>query len=284
VVAADQPGNAIYNPAPEVTHTVVVLDNRVTIALIGAPNPVFVSNPITFNATVASPAGTPTGSILFLDGTVPLGTISLTGAFASLTTSTLTVGTHIITAVYSGDAVFATVTSAPLSVLVEDFRLTIANPDLTIPHGGTAVYNLTVTTVGGAYMASTIQFSLTGYPDHSPVTFNPPQVVTGSGTTHFTLTIQTPDYPVGPWNGASLPRRGLPLACVSLATFFALGRRRRRFRSRLTQIATWLLAFALSTTMVSLSGCTWGAEPFSMTVTATSGALSRSVGAHLVSE
>jgi len=281
VVAADQSGNAIYNPAPEVTRQLVVLDNRVTVTLTGVPNPVFLKDPITFTVTVTSPAGTPTGSILFLDGSAPLVTVPLNGTTAGFTTSTLTLGLHNITAIYSGDAVFATITSAPLSVLVEDFSLTISNPEVTIDHGGTAVYNLTVTTVGGTFMASTIQFAVTGNPDHSPLAFNPPQVATGSGTTNVTLTIQTPDYPVGPW--AQVSGRRFTLAFLSLGALFGLGRRRR---SRLSRIATLLLAIGLSLAATTLSGCGsgWGAQPYSMTVTASSGVLSHSVSAHLVSQ
>jgi hypothetical protein len=280
VVAANQAGNAIYDPAPQVTRQLFVLNNTVTVTLTGAPNPVFLKNPITFTASVASPSGTPTGSITFMDGTTPLATVPLSGLTASFTTATLTIGQHTITAIYSGDAVYLPATSAPLLVLVEDFSLTISNPNVTISHGGTAVYNLTVTTVGGTYMASTIQFAVAGNPDHSPFAFNPPLVATGSGTTNFTLTIQTPDYPVGPWAQVAGPR--ITLACLLLGALFGIARNRRRFVSRL---AILLLAIGLSVGVTTLSGCGgWGAQPYSMTVTASSGALSHSVGAHLVSQ
>jgi hypothetical protein len=283
VVAANQPGNAIYNPAPAVTRQLFVLDNQVAVTITGVPNPVFLNDPITFAATVTSPSGTPTGSMLFLDGSTPLATVPLTGETASFTTATLTMGQHTITATYSGDAVFATTTSAPLTVLVEDFSLTISNPNVTISHGGTAVYNLTVTTVGGTFMASTIQFAVTGNPDHSLLAFNPPQVDTGSGTTNFTLTIQTPDYPVGPWAQVGGPR--LTLACLFVGALFGLGRKRRRLAWRSSPITILLLALGLSIAATTLSGCGgWGAQPYSMTVTASSGALSHSVGAHLVSQ
>lgn len=284
VVAADQPGNAIYNAAPEVTHTVFVLDNRETLTLTGTPNPVFVTNPITFTATLASPDGTPTGSVMFLDGTTVLATVPLSGLTATYTTSTLALGLHNITAVYSGDAIFAPLTSAPLSVLVEDFSLTISNPNVTISHGGTAVYNLTVTTVGGTYMASTIQFAVSGNPDHSPLTFNPPQVATGSGTTNVTMTIQTPDYPVGPW--AKVQGQRLTLAFLALGMLMGLGRKRRLLGLRSSRIAAVVLAVGMSAAAVTLSGCGsgWGAQPYTMTITASSGALSHSVGAHLVSQ
>jgi hypothetical protein len=290
VIAADQAGNAIYDAAPEVTRQVVVLDNRIAITLTGTPDPVFLNNPITFTSTLTSPAGVPTGTITLMDGSVPLITLPLSGGAVSFTTSTLTLGLHTITAVYSGDAIFAPITSAPLNVLVEDFSLTISNPNVTIPHGGTVVYNLTVTTVGGTYMAANIQFAIAGNPDHSPVTFSPPLVATGSGTTNLTLTIQTPDYPVGPFTQATVSghRYGqrLSLAFLALGALFGLGRRRRLFGLRSSRLAILLLALGLTAAASTLSGCGggWGPQPYSMTVTASSGALSHSVAAHLISQ
>jgi uncharacterized protein (TIGR03437 family) len=62
----------------------------------------------TFTAQVgpAAPVGVPaqTGQVLFQDNGYPLGTVSLVGSSATLTTTALAVGTHTITAVYSGDA------------------------------------------------------------------------------------------------------------------------------------------------------------------------------------
>jgi hypothetical protein len=57
----------------------------------------------------------PAGTVTFLDGSTTLGTVSLDRAdTASLTTTTLAVGNHAITASYSGDANFRAVTSAAL--------------------------------------------------------------------------------------------------------------------------------------------------------------------------
>ena len=132
--------------------------------------------------------------------------------------------------------------------------------------------------------ASPITFTVTGNPDHSPLTFSPPQVATASGTTIIAMTIQTPDYPVGPF--ASLSRRRGTLAFLSLGVFLGLARRRRLFASRSGFLATLLLAVGMSVAVTSISGCSdgWGAQPYSMTVTATSGALSHSAAAHLVSQ
>lgn len=74
---------------------------------------------VTFTATVAvvAPgAGAPTGTVTFWDGGTQLATAALNAAGqATFTTSNLTVATHTITAVYSGDTNFVTSTSAALS-------------------------------------------------------------------------------------------------------------------------------------------------------------------------
>jgi hypothetical protein len=53
----------------------------------------------------SSTSGTPTGTVTFLDGATALGVGTLnSSAVATFSTSTLTVGTHSITAAYGGDS------------------------------------------------------------------------------------------------------------------------------------------------------------------------------------
>jgi hypothetical protein len=63
--------------------------------------------------------GTPTGSVNFKDGTTLLGTASLSGGRATFTSSTLSIGAHSITAVYSGDTNFMGSTSPALVQTVQ---------------------------------------------------------------------------------------------------------------------------------------------------------------------
>ena len=112
VVAADQAGNSNYAAATEVTHSVTVNKAAPSVGLTASPNPVLVQNAVTLAATVAAVAGTPTGSVVFLDGTTTLGTVNLNGGIATLGISTLASGSHSLTAVYSGDGNFNSVTSA----------------------------------------------------------------------------------------------------------------------------------------------------------------------------
>ena len=75
-----------------------------------------VGSPATVTVT-ASGTGTPTGTVTFKAGATapgPVTTLDASGQ-ATFTTSALTVGSHSITAVYGGDANFATSTSAALN-------------------------------------------------------------------------------------------------------------------------------------------------------------------------
>ena len=60
-------------------------------------------------------AGTPTGTVTFMDGGTELGTGTLSSKKATFATASLAEGTHSLTAVYSGDSNFNGGTSAALS-------------------------------------------------------------------------------------------------------------------------------------------------------------------------
>jgi hypothetical protein len=90
-----------------------------SIMLTSSLNPSNVGNSVTFTATVTAPTGIPTGVVSFYDGTTLLGTGALNGSgVATFTTSTLTAGSHPITAVYNGDVNDGTSTSAVLTQTV----------------------------------------------------------------------------------------------------------------------------------------------------------------------
>jgi hypothetical protein len=81
-----------------------------TTTIVGAPNPAAYGQLVTFTATVISNeigVGPPTGMVTFMDGTSVLGVGVLAGGTATFATSTLSAGSHVISAVYGGDADFA---------------------------------------------------------------------------------------------------------------------------------------------------------------------------------
>jgi hypothetical protein len=91
-------------------------------------NPSTFGTPVTFNASVASGAGTPTGTVTFKRSTTVLGKVTLVNGAATFTTqpTQLPGGSNSITAVYGGDAQHATSTSAVLSQVVTQAPTTTA--------------------------------------------------------------------------------------------------------------------------------------------------------------
>lgn len=92
-----------------VTGTLGVVRGGVNVSVSTSPAPSGLNQPMTFtaNASAAAPAaGTPGGTVRFFDGTILLGTSTLAGGIASLTTAGLTAGIHTIEARYDGDASF----------------------------------------------------------------------------------------------------------------------------------------------------------------------------------
>jgi LPXTG-site transpeptidase (sortase) family protein len=86
-------------------------DTSLTVA--SGSSPAGFNVPVDFTATVIEPGtGTPTGTVEFFDGAIRLGTATLNASGqATLTTASLTTGSHTITAAYSGDANFGGSTS-----------------------------------------------------------------------------------------------------------------------------------------------------------------------------
>jgi phospholipase C len=96
-----------------------------TVALTSSLNPSTYGQAVTLTATVSAASG-PTGYVIFKNGTESLGGVALVGGVASLTTSTLGVGTLSITAVYPGTPFFAGSTSPTLTQVVAQADSTVA--------------------------------------------------------------------------------------------------------------------------------------------------------------
>ncbi|WP_344181717.1 Ig-like domain-containing protein, partial [Streptantibioticus ferralitis] len=114
-VAVTPNGSALYvtdNSDASVTITETVPFPTTTV-LVSTPEPSVFGQTKTLTATVTSSVGTPTGTVTFFDGGTPIGSATLNGSgVGTITTSTLAVGTHAMTAGYGGDTNFAPSTSA----------------------------------------------------------------------------------------------------------------------------------------------------------------------------
>jgi hypothetical protein len=95
--------------SPQLTDSVTidVQGQTVTTLLSDGPNSSIAGEPVTFTASISSQAGGRiTGTVTFLAGTSKIGTAPVSGSVAKLTTSSLPVGDHSITAEYAGGGGF----------------------------------------------------------------------------------------------------------------------------------------------------------------------------------
>jgi hypothetical protein len=117
-IKATYAGDAKFMPSSG-TVKQVVEKYPTTTSLTSSLNPSHFGQAVTFTALVTSTGPAPTGSVKFLDGTLAIGSKTLSGGIAKLTKSNLAVGTHSITAHYNGDAASSTSTSAVVNQVVQ---------------------------------------------------------------------------------------------------------------------------------------------------------------------
>ncbi len=113
-VSAAYGGSSSFATSNDSLPTQTVNRGSTTTGVTSSQNPSLLGGSVTFTATVgvvAPAAGTPTGSVDFvIDGTPT--TVALSGLTATLTTSALGVGSHTVTAAYSGNSDFDTSTGS----------------------------------------------------------------------------------------------------------------------------------------------------------------------------
>jgi hypothetical protein len=121
--------------------------------------------PVTLTANVGTTPtglGTPGGQIDFADGSTPLGSATLNGGSASLSVSTLPVGSHTITASYEGSVLFVGSASSPLGVQVAKSAANLSTPATVTGQYSDAV-NVTSTLTdgrGAPIVGATVSFTL----------------------------------------------------------------------------------------------------------------------------
>lgn len=91
-----------------VAHSTATVKTASTTVLTSSMNPSQDGQSVTFTATVTGASGTPTGTVTFYDGSASLGSSSLISGVATLSTSALSQGNHVIQAVYNGDSTYGT--------------------------------------------------------------------------------------------------------------------------------------------------------------------------------
>ena len=104
-----------------------------SVTVTSSLNPSTYGQSVTFKAVVGGTGATPTGTVIFKDGSTTLYTLTLANAISSYTTSTLSPGPHTINVAYSGDSIFAG-SGGTVTELVDGAPTT---PGQTYPYQGT---------------------------------------------------------------------------------------------------------------------------------------------------
>jgi hypothetical protein len=155
-ITAAYSGDASNAPSTSPAVIEVVSLRSTTTTVVASLNPATVGQYVTFSATLTG--SSPTGTVQFRDGSSTLGApVAVTGKVTTLTLSTLSAGTHAITAVYSGDSSNSASMSA---VLGEVVNLNARTPTIaTSLNPATAGQSVTFSsTVPGNSPTGTVQF------------------------------------------------------------------------------------------------------------------------------
>lgn len=183
-------GNLNTNP-----QVVNKADTATTVT--SSQNPQTAGQPVTFTATVSAVppgAGTPTGSVEFLDNGNPVsdcgGTSGepVSGPSATCTTSALTPGNHTITTLYSGDGGFngstGSLTGNPEVITQAATTTTVNSSAGTITLGDTVTFTATVTAASG-----TATGSVTFFDGNTPLGSSTLTIVAGNDQAAFSTSL-----------------------------------------------------------------------------------------------
>jgi sugar lactone lactonase YvrE len=146
-IVANYNGNFEFSPSSSVPLVLNVNQTATKLGLSSSAIPSIFSQAVTFIATIAPQyGGAATGTITFKDGSTSIGSSVVNGNSASLTLAGLTVGTHSVTAVYSGDA---NVTGSSSTVVAEIVDKAATSSSVTSSAnrstvGGTVIFTITV--------------------------------------------------------------------------------------------------------------------------------------------
>jgi hypothetical protein len=150
-------GDSNYNTSTSSKLTQTVKQGS-SVTVSSSTNPAPSGSPVTFTAVVSPSAAT--GTVTFYDSSTSLGSGTLSGAVAPLTTSSLATGSHSITAVYGGDATYVGSTSPVLTQSVKTLSSISLSPmNVSVPVGATQQFTATGTfsdaTVGNITASAT---------------------------------------------------------------------------------------------------------------------------------
>lgn len=217
VVVANCNSNVCGNAAGAVAVLLNASTGPTATEVTASPNPSNFGQTVTLTATTSSEGFkvTPSGTATFFDGATNIGSSNLnSSAVATLTTSTLAVGNHSITATYNGDSNYASSTSSVATQLVQGAIAHISPNSLGFGNQTVAIASapqpLTLTNNGNIALTVSITISGTNSGDFAQtntcgtsvsaggscsitVTFKP--TATGTRTAAVTISDNAPNSP-----------------------------------------------------------------------------------------
>lgn len=120
-VFADYSGDVLREPSQSAAVVLAQTPVAPSVVVTSAPNPSSLGSPVTISAVVTGVDGiNPTGDIVFKDGSTILGTERISGAVATIVSTTLSLGDHSIVASYLGDDTYS---PADSQVYIQSVRL-----------------------------------------------------------------------------------------------------------------------------------------------------------------
>lgn len=202
------------------------------VTLEASTDDAFPSQALSFTVSATGLQGVPTGSVeLLAGGTSISGEVSLTNGVATISGVTLpAVGTYLITAQYSGDAVYQALQSEPQSIAIVDYSLTPASQSVSVSSSSqTGTGSLTVTPLGN--FSAAVSFSCAGLPAYSSCRFVPATVTPGGtpvGVQVEVLTALKSGAGLPGWRSGRIPATLLTATAMMLLLLALVWQRDRR--------------------------------------------------------
>jgi sugar lactone lactonase YvrE len=299
-ITVSMAADANYTAATS-TGTLTVNQISPLVSLATSSAIMVVQNPITLTATVSSPVSTPVGSVNFQAAGTSLGSCTLANGSCYISTSALAVGSYSITAVYSGDTNFYSVTSSAQTESIITFNIGTATPGIDstgfgggatqiILPAGKASWDMPIYPSSGNTLPIALTLSVSGLPSGATASLSPSSLWTQTSSTTWTLPAGTSmnrdtvlDVSVPRETASNMPGnviRSGRIATLALLLLPFAGRIRRASK-RLGRMMTVLVMLAAGLAATMLSGCIGNGflnqppQTYSLTVTATAGSLSK---------
>ena len=153
-VTARYSGDSTFSASTSAAQTVTITANPVGLSLAASPSVALPGSTITLTASITG-AGTTaaSGTVTFYDGATTLGMVSVAGNAATLKTSTLSTGSHSITASYGGDNNYSTATAAAQTVVIRAAAATtttLTSSSASSTFGSSVTFTATIASTAGS--------------------------------------------------------------------------------------------------------------------------------------